>query len=472
MMSRSRLSCLPDDIIDDLKRHLSAASCGAVRATSKRLGCHFISEDYLTRRLDDAIHNKKLSGVPAYIKRPETALQRVTAVRSSVSTCLRHFAAFAVEWIAALVTMAALLAVVFLLVPWTLKLHWVLQVPFWAASFYLMGTVPHALELLGDEGMTRVHNMETEAFTYFREMWRSAWRALWIWVRSRDRKVRSRVDYLLRLLHVIEEGGCWDWTVQLIYYLENSRIIPSLLIIIAPADLRQVGSRALFDSRPPAVRQLSLISHRLVLQLETADGPKTLIVRLQRRANGQEDHLDGQLLTFLTPSTVPDTLPFKIDEFNASDPPTKWDHNIYPSFTDLIIHIASRTARSHDGAFDERPRIIIASEIVHGNDQQLQSADRQIAASRGPVWEGCRRADKCGGTPTAHETILILCGDKAGDEFAVSYDIFLPVAQVTAAADIVIRWIITTEPPVTRHCRPAAQRFPRTVAVVHKKLLR
>uniref|UniRef100_A0A7S1JVF7 Uncharacterized protein n=1 Tax=Vitrella brassicaformis TaxID=1169539 RepID=A0A7S1JVF7_9ALVE len=201
--------------------------------------------------------------------------------------------------------MAALLAVVFLLVPWTLKLHWVLQVPFWAASFYLMGTVPHALELLGDEGMTRVHNMETEAFTYFREMWRSAWRALWIWVRSRDRKVRSRVDYLLRLLHVIEEGGCWDWTVQLIYYLENSRIIPSLLIIIAPADLRQVGSRALFDSRPPAVRQLSLISHRLVPGLS-----------LQRTPNGQ-DHLgewlrhDRQVLTFLPiEALMPAHLPF------------------------------------------------------------------------------------------------------------------------------------------------------------------
>ncbi|CEM23754.1 unnamed protein product [Vitrella brassicaformis CCMP3155] len=76
--------------------------------------------------------------------------------------------------------------------------------------------------------------------------------------------IDDRVGYLLRVLYVIEEGGCWDRCVSLIHYLKNSsRFLPSLPIIITAYDLQQAGGRAGFSSRPQAVRQYSLFGHRL-----------------------------------------------------------------------------------------------------------------------------------------------------------------------------------------------------------------
>ena len=77
------------------------------------------------------------------------------------------------------------------------------------------------------------------------------------------RVVDTREGYLLRLLYVIEEGGRWDRCASLIHYLRNCRLLPSLPITITAHDLQRAGSRAVFISRPEAVRQYSLFSHRI-----------------------------------------------------------------------------------------------------------------------------------------------------------------------------------------------------------------
>jgi len=398
MMSRSRLSCLPDDIIDDLKRNLCAASCAAIRATSKRLGCHLISEDYLTRRLDDAIHNKKLSGVLTCKKPPTTALAFLlhfaTAVysgtRSGLLVCLAKLSVFIFHlavgallyffaplyplhigyWKLVEVTVGSqckwlsfcteIFLLVFLLpkawacisprlprgwwllpdgsvilragdilvelaesfdiialsidgyTGWKLAI-WVLLL----ARLFIPSDSHLKLVLFPADILTGIFSGDIKtaagsciylcgSVCIVSLAWLNMYRLLGKWLgRIVSERPMGRVEYLLRLLHVIEDGGCWDRTVQVICYLKNSHMIPSLPITITPGDLRQVGSRALFDSRPPAVRQLSLISHRLVPGLS-----------LQRTPNGQ-DHLgewlrhDRQVLTFLPiEALMPTHLPF------------------------------------------------------------------------------------------------------------------------------------------------------------------
>ncbi|CEM22721.1 unnamed protein product [Vitrella brassicaformis CCMP3155] len=78
-------------------------------------------------------------------------------------------------------------------------------------------------------------------------------RLLWSELMHELLRIDGRVGYLLRLLYVIEEGGCWDRCVSLIHYLKHSsRLLPSLPIVITAYDLHQVGGRAVFSSRPQA----------------------------------------------------------------------------------------------------------------------------------------------------------------------------------------------------------------------------
>ncbi|CEM20408.1 unnamed protein product [Vitrella brassicaformis CCMP3155] len=357
------LSRLPDDVGRELKGNLSAANCGVLRATSKCGGCHLISECYLTRHLDDAIHNQGLSGVLAYKKPPTTTLTFLlhfaTAVCSGLSaglaklfplivlvavvlldlrpvaaaTCRELTGGWSCEWLASW-SRFLLASGVVIGGWWMLPGGSVMDTVFAlqnasAAGRFVCGRVGCLVlvvairmvnwkESLADHvrgifsgdrsgAVDRCVSLFASFFVYY-----NAALIVLPLVSNLVRGIKSempmgRAEYLLRLLHIIEGSGSWERTVQLIYYLKNSRIIPSLPIIVAPADLRQVGSRALFDSRPPAVRQLSLLIHRLV---------PGLCLHLQRTTNGQDDLGEWvgpgrQLLTFLPiEALMPAHLPF------------------------------------------------------------------------------------------------------------------------------------------------------------------
>ncbi|CEM34109.1 unnamed protein product [Vitrella brassicaformis CCMP3155] len=218
----------------------------------------------------------------------------------------------------------------------------------------------------------------------------------------------SHPEYLLRLLYVIEEGGCWERSVPLIYFIKNSHLILSLPITVSADDLRRVGSRAVFDSRPDAVRQYSLFSHRF-----TWMSPHS---RLSRVAG--QDRLGPPMMsrpiTFLTPDTMPASIPLAID-FNASDPPTQCCNLVAASFTDLVFLSRSDLVSAASDA----------SLIPHDVSDLIPVADQQrlkdsIGQAGGVTWGGRRLVDACeSGGGGRRVKMVILCGCKATDEFAV-----------------------------------------------------
>ncbi|CEM20406.1 unnamed protein product [Vitrella brassicaformis CCMP3155] len=564
------LSRLPDDVGRELKRNFGVTSCGVLRATSKCGGCHLISEGYLTRRLDDAIHNKGLSGVLVYRKPPTTTLAFLlhfaTAVCSGLSACLAKLFPLIVlvsvmlldlhpvvaatckeltdlrpscEWLASwagfLLASGVVIGGWWLLPGGSITDTMFALLNINAAGRFVIGRVGFLVvvvmmlminwkELLvdhvrgifsGDLSVAVDRCVSIYAsFVGFNVAVLIVVPLFGNWVRGiKSEMPMGRAEYLLRLLHIIEGSGSWERTVQLIYYLKNSRIIPSLPIIVAPGDLRQVGSRALFDSRPPAVRQLSLLIHRLV---------PGLCLHLQRTTNGQDDLGEAvgshrQLLTFLPiEALMAAHLPFSgaaraaaamkkgsehladaakgtvvgclgrqqeearvlddmatlaalaerldgqqrkalhqllgaggkdsvlfplihsangkvkdaaealratlTDEIATvsvyqSDPPTKRLYYIYSSFTDSILYLVAHAPTG------PRPYQLTPDSFLSLSEQH-QLADKLICAlSHNVVW-GCRKAHKAdergfdGLTrDNRDDAILILCGDRASDDF-------------------------------------------------------
>ncbi|CEL98544.1 unnamed protein product [Vitrella brassicaformis CCMP3155] len=246
----------------------------------------------------------------------------------------------------------------------------------------------------------------------------------------------TRVSYLLRVLYVIEEGGRWDRCVSLIHCLKNCRELPSLPIIITPDDLRQVGSRAVFDTRPEAVRQYSLFSYRIF------DAYAGLV-----RANGQ-DHVGPSWLTHpLTYVTIDLTDP---------DPPTKCGKYVYCSFTDIIVFLTDKHLT--DGIhFRLRPHHTHPSQLLTPRPTEYQLTRDVMRHARGQ-WKGCRKVVYWwvdGASMRWHGTIFILCGDKAADDFLVRVDARLRIC--------------TTELPVAWKRRPD-ERYPQTAALVRQKV--
>uniref|UniRef100_A0A7S1K3M3 Uncharacterized protein n=1 Tax=Vitrella brassicaformis TaxID=1169539 RepID=A0A7S1K3M3_9ALVE len=249
--------------------------------------------------------------------------------------------------------------------------------------------------------------------------------------------IDGRVGYLLRLLYVIEKGGCWDRCVSLIHYLKHSRLLPSLPIVITAYDLQQVGGRAVSSSRPQAARQYSLFSHRL------SDKSARL-----SRVKG-EDHLGG--------SADSDALTYFSIDLGDPDPPTKRDEYVYSSFTDIIVVLIDRDfVNGFD--FRLRPHFTLPDDLIIPPPKEYQLTQDVMRQPRGQ-WKGCRKADEWSVDGASMEwdgTILILCGDKAADDFLVRVDSSLKIC--------------TTEPPVAWKRRPD-ERYPRTAALIRQKVV-
>mmetsp|Transcript_36886 Transcript_36886/g.92497 ORF Transcript_36886/g.92497 Transcript_36886/m.92497 type:complete len:453 (-) Transcript_36886:219-1577(-) len=442
MGDRSYLLGLPDDVSLQLLRYLKADSCGALRATSRSVGWHLVSEDFLTGRLDAAIRTNGLDSVLSYRKRHKTAQaflrHSVKAACSALSTAIGHLGTLAAMIIGFFIVVGILIAVILLPMQWLVRNilaifvadHWLVTATSkWVVPFFVglpVGMILHWRVFITEWARRDVDTV-MEKMMYFEDAF--VWVARLVWGGLRLAigldKGMSHIEYLMRLLYVIEEGGCWEPIVPLIHFMKNCGMMASLPIAVTADDLKAVGSRAVFDARPGAVRQYSLFSRRLISTFRV----------------GRDDNQDclgssSQPMTYHTPGVVPSA---------ACDPPTKSGNRAYSSFTDLIVHSAYRDR--HDG------RVMI--NLLDGDVLMTRGAEEQLAAEVGappsPTWRGYHKAAEI---EERKKTIVILCGDKSIDDFAV----YLTVYGSTCFS------VFTTERSA-RGKRGAAL-YPRTVALV------
>mmetsp|Transcript_8479 Transcript_8479/g.24165 ORF Transcript_8479/g.24165 Transcript_8479/m.24165 type:complete len:454 (-) Transcript_8479:222-1583(-) len=443
MGDRSYLLGLPDDVSLQLLRYLKADSCGALRATSRSVGFHLINEDFLTDRLDAAIHSNGLNPVLSYLKRHKTAQDFLKAAYSALSTAIGHLGTLAAMIIGFFIVVGILIAVILLPMQWLVRNilaifvadHWLVTATSkWVVPFFVglpVGMILHWRVFITEWARRDVDTV-MEKMMYFEDAF--VWVARLVWGGLRlaigiDKRM-SQIEYLMRLLYVIEEGGCWEPIVPLIHFMKNCGMMASLPIAVTADDLKAVGSRAVFDARPGAVRQYSLFSRRLGSTL-----------RVGRFDNQDCLESSSQPVTYHTPGVLPS---------DAFDPPTKCGNRAFSSFTDLIVHSASRDR--YDG------RVIIRRlgggvfATIHA-EQQLAA---QVGAQPGRTWRGYRKAADIGeeNPQGLKETVVILSGDKSIDEFAIYMTVFGNICF----------FVFTTEPPARG--RRGAALYPRTVALV------
>mmetsp|Transcript_16880 Transcript_16880/g.40509 ORF Transcript_16880/g.40509 Transcript_16880/m.40509 type:complete len:349 (-) Transcript_16880:17-1063(-) len=109
---------------------------------------------------------------------------------------------------------------------------------------------------------------------------------------------------LIRLHYLMVAGGDWRGSVPLLRLAKSCGRVQSLPIDLTNDDLQEVGSKAIIDSRPEAIRQYSLFSHRLGDNMQ-----------LTRNADGR-DELGEWDVVVDTQQTVPARY-----RFDAADPP-------------------------------------------------------------------------------------------------------------------------------------------------------
>ncbi|CEM01726.1 unnamed protein product [Vitrella brassicaformis CCMP3155] len=143
--------------------------------------------------------------------------------------------------------------------------------------------------------------------------------------RARRDQLRP-MDFLLRLLYVIENGGAWVGWEAIVRMAEHLGHGPGKWPIeLHSADVEAVGSRAVFDGRCEALRQLSFIGRRI-----SHRGDATL-----ERVNGEE-WLDGSQLTIVTLQTLTANHPFR-DRFDPNNPVCGHQGHDYASVRDAVV---------------------------------------------------------------------------------------------------------------------------------------
>mmetsp|Transcript_19080 Transcript_19080/g.54722 ORF Transcript_19080/g.54722 Transcript_19080/m.54722 type:complete len:267 (+) Transcript_19080:90-890(+) len=132
----------------------------------------------------------------------------------------------------------------------------------------------------------------------------------------------TSIDLLLQLAYFIDHSGDWAATVPIIRLAKHrGRVERRLPIEVGNADVEGVGSRAVFDGRCAAMRQLSLIQRHLGVRLE--------------RDNNGEERLNGCRLTIRTLQTLPADSPFR-DGFDPNNPVCEYDDWEFASVRDAV----------------------------------------------------------------------------------------------------------------------------------------
>ncbi|CEM01654.1 unnamed protein product [Vitrella brassicaformis CCMP3155] len=229
------------------------------------------------------------------------------------------------------------------------------------------------------------------------------------------------MDFLLRLLYVIEKSGEWAGWEPIVRMAERRRRVGRLPIEVGSADVEGVGSRAVFDGRCEALRQLSLIGWHIGMTLERDD-------------NGEE-RLNGHLLTIRSLQTLPANSPFH----NIFDPnnPVCAD---YASIRDAVLHrVRSGTS-------------VVADQTVHQhNNAPRYNRLRELTTQQPPVWN-CHTVSTIHRPPELFGRVIVLHGDQPDHQFEATI-------IISSCPDVATAHLWTTEPPVAG--KEGAAKFPQ-----------
>ncbi|CEM16640.1 unnamed protein product [Vitrella brassicaformis CCMP3155] len=239
------------------------------------------------------------------------------------------------------------------------------------------------------------------------------------------------VGHLLRLLDIIQQSDEWAATVAIVRVAKHQGWRGGQLPIeLGSADVEGVGSRAVFEGRCEALRQLSLIKRHINIALE--------------RRNSGVELLDGRRLTIRTRHTLPANSPFR-NGYDEANPVCAYYDADFASVRDAVL---MRWGGSE----------VADRRVLRSNDATRHNRLRQLATQPPPIW-GCHT------TSTSHwpaegsfYRVIVLHGDQPGQTFAAHISIF-STPTVAAAS------LYTTEPPVMG---VGAARFPQTVRRVRQ----
>ncbi|CEM01660.1 unnamed protein product [Vitrella brassicaformis CCMP3155] len=249
--------------------------------------------------------------------------------------------------------------------------------------------------------------------------------------RARRDQLRP-MDFLLRLLYVIEKSGDWAGWEAIVRMAKHRGLMGRLPIELTSADVEGVGSRAVVDGRCEALRQLSLIGRHLGVALQ--------------RDNKGEERLNGRLLTIHTLHTLPADHPFR-DRYDPANPVCEFDGFAFASIRDAVLY--EMRYRGSE----------VADQYVYQHlDAPRHNRLRELAHQQPPVW-------KCGTISTNHYAagdrarVIVLHGDQPQHTFEAHLYIF-------GGSTFSHARLYTTERPVAG--RMGAARFPQTVRVVRE----
>jgi len=244
------------------------------------------------------------------------------------------------------------------------------------------------------------------------------------------------VGHMLRLLYFIEQSGDWaGWEPIIRVAKHQGRGGGQLSIELGSADVEAVGSRAVFDGRCEAVRQLSLIGRHIGMELE--------------RVNDGE-RLDGHRLTIRKAQTLPADHPFRngYDEANPVCELLGLDH---ASVRDAVLN-----ELGHGGS-------LVAHQDVtpYSNAPIYDRLRRVLATQPPPVWDRCTISTSHAPATGYFERVILLHGGEAHDTFAAHIIIYTHTNFASSR-------LYTTERPVDGKKRAA--RFPQTVRLAREVL--
>jgi len=285
----------------------------------------------------------------------------------------------------------------------------------------------------------------------------------------------TSVDSLLRLAYFLDKSGDWTgWEPLVRVAVHQGRGEGRLPIELGSADVEAVGSRAVFDGRCEALRQLSLIARHLDMTLERVSnsgerlGGNRLTIRTRHTlprgslfslfrnrfdlnnpaCEYAEDRLKGYpLMTIRPPETLPANHPFR-NGYDEANPVCEYHGAHFLSVRDAVL------CRMGFGGSK-----VVDQCVTLYNDTARYNRLRQLARQPPPIW-GCHTIST---SHWAGEAVFRRMMVLQGDQPSHTFEAHLYIYSTPGFADA---YLWTTERRVAG--KEGAARFPQTVKVVRE----